>query len=109
MECLTGRSVRLEVTPAGDVLIAESAAEIAAPRAGAPAPVQQALVYSAILGSDLGPNITIIGSLATILWLVILRRKGMEVSPMDYFKIGIVVTPAMLAAGALAIWVAAVM
>lgn len=70
--------------------------------------VQHALVYSTILGSDLGPNITIIGSLATILWLVILRRKGLQVSPMDYFKIGIVVTPAMLAAGALAIWIAAI-
>ena len=69
--------------------------------------VQHALIYSTILGADLGPNITIIGSLATILWLLILERKGLRVSPLEYFKIGIVVTPLMLAAGALAIWAAA--
>jgi len=76
--------------------------------AGASAPVQQALIYSTILGSDLGPNITVIGSLATMLWLLILQRKGLKVSPLQYFKIGIVVTPLMLAAGALAIWISAV-
>jgi len=75
--------------------------------AGASAPVQHALIYSTILGSDLGPNITIIGSLATMLWLLILQRKGLKVSPLQYFKIGIVVTPLMLAAGAFAIWLSA--
>jgi arsenical pump membrane protein len=69
--------------------------------AGVGAGVQRALVYSIILGSDLGPNITIIGSLSTILWLVILRRKGLKVSPTDYIRIGIVVTPVMIAVGAL--------
>jgi arsenical pump membrane protein len=72
-------------------------------QAAAP-PLQPALVYSTIFAADLGPNITTVGSLATILWLLILRRKGLEVSAMAYFKLGIIVTPLMLLLGALAIW-----
>lgn len=69
--------------------------------------VQRALIYSTILGCDLGPNVTTIGSLATILWLLILQRKGLKVRPLDYFRIGIAVTPLMLLAGAIAIGIAA--
>ncbi len=57
-----------------------------------------------IFGCDLGPNLTTVGSLATVLWLLILRRRNIEVSGLDYFKVGIIVTPLMLAAGALTIW-----
>ncbi len=66
--------------------------------------VQHGFLAATILGCDLGPNITTIGSLATVLWLLILRRRGVEVSGLDYFKMGILVTPIMLLAGALAIW-----
>jgi len=52
----------------------------------------------------LGPNLTTVGSLATVLWLLILRRRNLDVSGLDYFKIGILVTPLMLLAGALTIW-----
>ncbi len=51
-----------------------------------------------------GPNLTTVGSLATILWLLILRQRNLDVSGLDYFKVGIMVTPLMLVAGALAIW-----
>ncbi|MGI8589345.1 MAG: ArsB/NhaD family transporter [Chloroflexia bacterium] len=71
---------------------------------GAAAPVHNALVYATILGADLGPNITVVGSLATMLWLLILRRKGLEVSAWDYFRLGISVTPLLIALGALAVW-----
>ncbi len=71
----------------------------------APAHLQPALVYSTIFAADLGPNITTVGSLATMLWLLILRRKGLDVSAMAYFKLGIIVTPLMLLLGAIAIWV----
>jgi arsenical pump membrane protein len=67
--------------------------------------VHHALVAATIFGCDLGPNLTTVGSLATILWLLILRRRGVEISGTDYLKIGIIVTPAMLVAGALAIWI----
>jgi arsenical pump membrane protein len=72
--------------------------------AGGGGPLQDTLVYSTILGADLGPNITTIGSLATMLWLLILRRRGLEVSSLEYFKLGILVTPILLLIGALAIW-----
>lgn len=68
------------------------------------ASTHQALVYGTILGADLGPNLTTVGSLATMLWLVILRRKGLDVSTLDYIKLGLTVVPVMLVAGALLIW-----
>jgi arsenical pump membrane protein len=61
------------------------------------------LIYAAILGCDLGPNLTTVGSLATMLWLLILRRKGLDVSSVEYFKLGILVVPVMVAIGALLI------
>jgi arsenical pump membrane protein len=57
-----------------------------------------------MLGCDLGPNLTTVGSLATILWLLILRQRKLEVSGLDYFKVGLLVTPLMLLAGACTIW-----
>jgi arsenical pump membrane protein len=67
-------------------------------------PVQHGFVAATIFGCDLGPNITTVGSLATVLWLLILRQRDVEVSGLDYFKVGVVVTPVMLLAGALTIW-----
>jgi arsenical pump membrane protein len=66
--------------------------------------VHSGLIYAAILGCDLGPNLTTVGSLATMLWLLILRRKGLEVSSVEYFKLGILVVPVMVAVGAILIW-----
>jgi arsenical pump membrane protein len=70
----------------------------------APVAVQQGLIAATIFGCDLGPNVTTVGSLATVLWLLILRRQNLDVSGLDYFKMGVVVTPLMLLAGAVAIW-----
>lgn len=64
----------------------------------------QALIHATIFGADLGPNLTTVGSLATMLWLLILRRKGLDVSTLDYIKLGLTVVPVMLVAGALLIW-----
>ena len=66
--------------------------------------VQLGFVAASIFGCDLGPNLTTVGSLATILWLLILRQRNLDVSGLDYFKVGILVTPLMLLGGALAIW-----
>jgi len=56
------------------------------------------LVKSAVLiGVDLGPNLSITGSLATILWLVALRREGQNVSAWAFLKLGfIIMTVALL-------------
>lgn len=70
----------------------------------APVAVRQGFIASTIFGCDLGPNLTTVGSLATILWLLILRKRDLNVSGLDYFKIGVIVTPLMLIAGALVIW-----
>src|SRR5450755_3475124 len=61
-------------------------------------------IAATIFGCDLGPNLTTVGSLATVLWLLILRRRNIDVSGLDYFKVGVIVTPLMLLAGALTIW-----
>jgi arsenical pump membrane protein len=64
-------------------------------------------VTSAILvGVDLGPNLSVTGSLATILWLTALRREGLEVGAWSFLKLGVLVMPPalMLALGSLFIF-----
>lgn len=52
-----------------------------------------------VIGVDLGPNLSVTGSLATILWLIALRREGEIVTAWQFLKLGIVVMPpALLAA-----------
>ena len=66
--------------------------------------IQHGFIAATIFGCNLGPNLTTVGSLATVLWLLILRQRNVDVSGLDYFKVGVVVTPLMLFAGALTIW-----
>ncbi len=63
------------------------------------------VIGAILIGVDLGPNLSVTGSLATILWLVALRREDIHVSAWHFLRLGIVVMPpALLAALAAVIW-----
>jgi arsenical pump membrane protein len=58
-----------------------------------------------LIGIDLGPNLSVTGSLATILWLVALRREGIQVSAWAFLKLGIPVMLIALLASLAVVWV----
>ena len=67
------------------------------------------LAHAVLIGVDLGPNLSVTGSLATILWLIALRKEKLDVSFRDFLKVGMVAMPvALLAAmgGAIVMWMA---
>jgi arsenical pump membrane protein len=79
--------------PAG--LIAGSAAQAAQ--------LPDRVVGAVLIGVDLGPNLSVTGSLATILWLTALRREGLQVGAWQFLKLGAVVMPPALLLAILAL------
>jgi arsenical pump membrane protein len=62
-----------------------------------------AAAFSALIGINLGPNLAPNASLATILWLAILRRSGVAIGPLGFLRAGALVTPPALVAALLCV------
>ena len=62
----------------------------------------ESLRNALLIGVDLGPNLSVTGSLATVLWLIALRREKQEISAWSFLKIGLMVTPVALVSAVLA-------
>jgi arsenical pump membrane protein len=54
------------------------------------------VAHAILIGVDLGPNLSVTGSLATILWLIALRREKVEVTAWEFTKVGILEMPLAL-------------
>lgn len=66
------------------------------------------LLRSAVMiGIDIGPNLSVTGSLATILWLAALRREGIDVSAWTFLKTGLLAMPLALLAAGVGLWLQA--
>lgn len=59
---------------------------------------QGLMAHAVLIGVDLGPNLSVTGSLATILWLLALRKEKLDVSALDFLKVGALAMPAALLA-----------
>jgi arsenical pump membrane protein len=62
------------------------------------------IAHAILLGVDLGPNLSVTGSLATILWLIALRREDVEITAWEFLKVGMIAMPLTLAASLLVLF-----
>jgi arsenical pump membrane protein len=69
---------------------------VAGSAVAAAAQLPPAVTGALLIGVDLGPNLSVTGSLATILWLVALRREGLDIGAWRFLRIGTIVTPPAL-------------
>jgi arsenical pump membrane protein len=62
------------------------------------------VVLAVLIGVNAGPNLTYVGSLATLLWRRVLRQRGEELPTSEFLRLGVVTVPAVLLASTVALW-----
>ena len=64
----------------------------------------QPLAFGTLLGTNIGPALTTYGSLATMLWLSLIRRRGMDISTRTYLRVSLLTVPPVLLASGFTLW-----
>nr|WP_239163549.1 ArsB/NhaD family transporter [Actinoplanes rishiriensis] len=64
------------------------------------------LLLAVLIGVNVGPNLTYVGSLATLLWRQVLHARDAAPDAREFLRLGLLTVPAALVAGVLALWVA---
>src|SRR5262249_6563007 len=67
-------------------------------------PIPEPAACATLIGTNIGPSIITFGSLATMLWLALVRKRGLDISARSYLRVGLITTPAMLLAATLILW-----
>ncbi len=71
----------------------------------AAAAVGPGVVLAVLIGVNAGPNLTYVGSLATLLWRRVLRSRGEELPTSEFLRLGVVTVPPVLLSSTLALWI----
>jgi arsenical pump membrane protein len=66
--------------------------------------LREVLAYGTLVGANIGPTLTTYGSLATMLWLALIRKRGLDVTTTEYLRVALITTPLVLAATTLTLW-----
>ncbi len=61
--------------------------------------------YAALIGTNVGPNLTITGSLATLIWINIMQRRGMSITAGQFVRVGIIAMPTIFLSASVGLWV----
>jgi arsenical pump membrane protein len=69
-----------------------------------PAGDRPVLAYAVLVGTNIGPALTTYGSLATMLWLTLVRKRGMDVTTASYLRVSLVTVPIVLATTSVTLW-----
>jgi arsenical pump membrane protein len=65
---------------------------------------RSAFAYGTLLGANIGPTLTTYGSLATMLWLTVIRKRGLDIKIGEYVRVGLLTMPLVLIAATFTFW-----
>lgn len=72
---------------------------------GIPSGPREVMAYAALIGANIGPALTTYGSLATMLWLSLLRKRGTRLSTGMYMRVSLITVPVVLVTTSIALWI----